>query len=51
LVEFITVDRFEKDSDKEKYKFPKRYRQVSIVSITNIDRVQIEKEKRKKQGR
>ena len=48
---FITVDRFEEDSDEEEYKYPEGYRQVSIVSITEVDRVQVEKEKgRKKEG-
>ena len=41
LVGFITVNRFEEDSDKEEYKFPKEYREVSI------DIVQVEKDRRK----
>ena len=44
-VGFITVDRFEEDSDEEEYKFPEGYRQVSVVSIADMDRVRVEKEK------
>jgi hypothetical protein len=46
-VGFITVDRFKEDSDKKEYKFFKKYRQVSIVSIADIDRIQVEKKKGK----
>ena len=42
-VGFISVDRFEGDSDEEEYKFPEGYREVSI------DTVQIEKDRRKEQ--
>src|SRR6266487_5716687 len=45
LVGFITVNRFEDNSDKEEYEFPKGYREVSI------DIVQVEKDRRKEQKR
>ena len=48
-VGFITVDRFKEDSDKEEYKFPEGYGQVSVVSIADVDTVQVEKDKRKEQ--
>ena len=44
-VGFITVDRFEDDSDKEEYEFPEGYGEVSV------DTVQVEKDRRKEQER
>ena len=49
LVGFITVDQFKEDLDKEEYKFPKGYGQVSVVLIADVDIVQVEKDKRKEQ--
>ncbi len=49
LVGFILVDRFKDDLDKEEYKFPKGYGQVSVVSVADVDVVQIEKDKGKGQ--
>ena len=49
LVGFISVDRFKDNSDKEEYKFPKGYRQVSVVSVADVDTVQVEKDKGKGQ--
>ena len=49
LVGFILVDRFEDDSDKEEYKFPKGYGQVSVVLVADVDTVQVKKDKGKGQ--
>ena len=51
LVGFITIDHFEDNTnleEKEEHKFPKGYRQVSVMLVADVNTARVEKGKKKK---
>ena len=47
---FILVDRFEDDMDmEEEHEFPEGYRQVSIMSVADVNAVRVERGRDKKE--